>query len=60
MTFEDAILQTAMNYGIAGLILIVFYKLFDNRLAKLEDTINNLNTNITKLITILEVKSEKQ
>jgi len=38
-----------LNYGIAGLILLVFYKLFADKLARLEQSINRLAEVIVEL-----------
>jgi prefoldin subunit 5 len=50
-----------MNYGIAGLILLVFYMLFRNELSqlrasieKLDDRIDDLGRRIERLATIIE------
>jgi predicted nucleic acid-binding Zn-ribbon protein len=50
-----------MNYGMAGLILFVFYRLISNELAqlrnaleKLDDEIDNLSRKIERLITVLD------
>ena len=48
-------LGTFMNYGIAGLILIVFYLLFKNELRELREAIYQLKVTQEKLITLLEV-----
>jgi hypothetical protein len=48
-----------LNYGIAGLILLVFYLLFRNELTSLRDTINQLRVTQEKMITLLEVLIEK-
>jgi len=52
-------LTVFLNYGIAGLILLVFYLLFKNELTSLRDTINQLRVTQEKMITLLEVIIEK-
>ena len=47
--------QAFLNYGIAGLILWVFYKLFSNELKSLKNAIEKLNVTIEKHNTLLEV-----
>jgi hypothetical protein len=58
---EDQLLMIFMNYGIAGLILFVFYMLFKNELSqlrasieKLDDRIDNLATRIERLTLVIE------
>lgn len=52
-------LTVFLNYGVAGLILLVFYLLFKNELTSLRDTINQLRVTQEKMITLLEVIIEK-
>ena len=54
MLTEDQLATILLNYGIAGLILFVFYKLFSNELSQLRDSINQMNTNLTRLIDKIE------
>jgi hypothetical protein len=61
LALEDQLLAIFMNYGIAGLILFVFYMLFKNELSqlrvaieKLDDRIDNLATKIEKLTMIID------
>jgi hypothetical protein len=58
---DDQIVTIFLNYGIAGLILFVFYMLFRNELTqlrasieKLDGRIDNLATKIERLTTIIE------
>ncbi|MEM0369042.1 MAG: hypothetical protein QXW45_06795 [Thermosphaera sp.] len=60
MLTEDQLATIFLNYGIAGLILFVFYKLFSNELSALRDSINQMNTNLTRLIDKIERILEKQ
>jgi len=60
MLTEDQLATILLNYGIAGLILFVFYKLFSNELRELRDSINQMNTNLTRLITRIEQLLERE
>jgi hypothetical protein len=58
---EDQLVTIFMNYGIAGLILFVFYMLFKNELTqlrssidKLDGRIDNLAAKIERLATIID------
>jgi hypothetical protein len=58
---EDQLVTIFLNYGIAGLILFVFYMLFKNELSqlrasieKLDDKIDNLAARIERLATIID------
>jgi hypothetical protein len=58
---EDQLITIFLNYGIAGLILFVFYMLFKNELSqlrasidKLDGRIDNLAAKIERLTTIIE------
>ena len=48
-----------LNYGIAGLVLLVFYMLFRNELASLREAINNLRITQEKLATLLDLILKK-
>jgi hypothetical protein len=48
-----------LNYGMAGLILLVFYLLFRNELAKLNESIDNLRITQEKLVTLLDLLLKK-
>jgi hypothetical protein len=61
LALEDQLITIFLNYGIAGLILFVFYMLFKNELSqlrasieKLDGRIDNLTTKIERLTTIIE------
>jgi hypothetical protein len=54
MSAETEILPIFLNYGIAGLILFVFYKLFSNELVLLRQTISEMNSNIIVLTKKLD------
>jgi hypothetical protein len=58
---EDQLITVFLNYGIAGLILFVFYMLFKNELTqlrasieKLDGRIDNLAAKIERLATVVE------
>jgi len=48
-----------LNYGMAGLILLVFYLLFRNELASLKEAIDNLRLTQEKLATLLDILIKK-
>jgi len=48
-----------LNYGMAGLILLVFYLLFRNELSKLNEAIDNLRVTQEKLATLLDILIKK-
>ena len=61
MALEDQFLTIFLNYGIAGLILFVFYMLFKNELSqlrvaieKLDERIDNLAGRIERLAVVVE------
>jgi len=47
------------NYGMAGLILLVFYLLWRNELAQLRQAIENLRITQEKLITLIDAIIKK-
>jgi cell division protein FtsL len=51
---EDQLVSIFMNYGIAGLILLVFYMLFKNELSQLRASIEKLDERIDKLAERIE------
>jgi hypothetical protein len=54
MSFEDQVITLFLNYGIAGLILFVFYMLFKNELTHLRNSIDKLDQRIDKLAEKME------
>jgi hypothetical protein len=48
-----------LNYGMAGLILLVFYLLFRNELASLKEAIENLRLTQEKIATLLDILIKK-
>jgi len=53
---ENEIISIFMNYGIAGLILYVFYKMYTNELRELRKSIEANTQVIQKLINLIESK----
>ena len=50
---EDQLATMLLNYGIAGVILIVFYKLFimfNDSINDLRKAINDMNNNVIKMV----------
>jgi len=50
---EDQLATMLLNYGIAGVILIVFYKLFimfNDSISDLRKAINDMNNNVIKMV----------
>ncbi|MEM3662378.1 MAG: hypothetical protein QXI68_02215 [Sulfolobales archaeon] len=47
---ENAILQYIVNYGLAGIVIYIFYRLISNELKELRVSIDKLNETILKLI----------
>jgi len=56
----EEILTLFTQYGIAGLILYIFYKLMTNELRKLNESINNLSVKIERLSTLIERELNKE
>jgi len=60
---EETLINILANYGIAGLILYVFYKLFTNELNSLRKSIEKLSNAIEKnnmlISTLIEKLKEK-
>ena len=49
-----------LQYGIAGLILYVFYRLFSNELRDLRNSIEGLKKSVDELITTIKLYLEKK
>ena len=54
MNPEEQLFNVLLNYGIAGIILFVFYKLMSNELRELRNSINEMTRKLERLITLLE------
>ena len=53
MVTEDQLATMLLNYGIAGVILLVFYKLFtmfNDSINDLRKAINEMNNNVTRMV----------
>jgi hypothetical protein len=53
MVTEDQLASMLLNYGIAGVVLIVFYKLFimfNDSINDLRKAINEMNNNVIKMV----------
>ena len=53
MVTEDQLATMLLNYGIAGVILLVFYKLFtmfNDSISDLRKAINEMNNNVTRMV----------
>jgi low affinity Fe/Cu permease len=61
LALEDQLLTILVNYGLAGVVIYVFYALFKNELRslkraieRLDERVRELSEKIEKLVTILE------
>jgi Na+/melibiose symporter-like transporter len=45
--------QTVINYGLAGVVIYIFYKLISNELKDLKEEVKKLRESIDALITTL-------
>jgi predicted PurR-regulated permease PerM len=66
MALEDQLVTIIVNYGLAGVVIYIFYMLFRNELSelrqsieKLNDRIDQLSQKIERLIAIIE-RGEKK
>ena len=66
MALEDQLLTILVNYGLAGVVIYVFYALFKNELRSLEraierldERVRELSERIEKLVVVLEKGSSK-
>ena len=51
---NNQLLTLLTQYGIAGLILYVFYRLFSNELRDLRNSIEKLSEKIERLISLVD------
>ena len=57
MLNNDSLLTILINYGLAGVVVYIFYRLISNELRELKDSIDKLRDTINELIkTIYEKK----
>jgi predicted PurR-regulated permease PerM len=66
MALEDQLVTIIVNYGLAGIVIYIFYMLFKNELTelrqsieKLNDRIDQLSRKIERLVTLIE-RGEKK
>ena len=66
MAMEDQLLTILVNYGLAGVVIYIFYALFKNELRslkraieRLDERVRELSDKIERLVTILEKGSGK-
>ena len=66
MALEDQLLTILVNYGLAGVVIYVFYALFKNELRslkraieRLDERVRELSERIEKLVVVLEKGSGK-
>ena len=50
MGLENALLQYIVNYGLAGVVIYIFYRLISNELKSLKEEIARLRDSIDRLI----------
>ncbi len=50
---NNELLTILINYGLAGIVVYIFYKLISNELRELKESIERLNENITRLIEVV-------
>lgn len=50
------LLVLLVNYGLAGIVIYIFYSIISNDLKELREEINELKKTIEKLILVLERK----
>lgn len=53
MVAEDQLTAILLNYGIAGIILLIFYKLFtmfNESINELRSTIHEMNRNVVRVV----------
>jgi hypothetical protein len=66
LALEDQLLTILVNYGLAGVVIYVFYALFKNELRslkqaieRLDERVRELSERIEKLVVVLEKGSSK-
>lgn len=47
---ENTLLANVVNYGLAGIVVFIFYKLLSNELKELRASIDRLNESILRLM----------
>jgi hypothetical protein len=54
MALEDQLVTILVNYGLAGIVIYIFYMLFKNELSELKQSIEKLNDRIDQLSQKIE------
>ena len=54
---NDYLLSTVVNYGLAGVVVYIFYKLISGELGELRRSIDSLRDSINTLV--VEIKTRK-
>jgi len=57
---NNQIINIFLNYGIAGLILYVFYRLFTNELRDLRNSIEELKKSVDELVITIKSYLERK
>jgi len=50
---NNELLTILVNYGLAGIVIYIFYRLISNELKELRESIERLNENINLLIKLV-------
>lgn len=56
---SEQIPNIILQYGLAGVVIYIFYKLFSNELRELRTSINELQKSIDELILYIKALKEK-
>jgi len=54
MPMEDQLAMILVNYGLAGVVIYIFYMLFRNELHELKETIEKLSEKVDELSNKIE------
>ena len=54
VALEDQLVTILVNYGLAGIVIYIFYMLFKNELSELRQSIEKLNDRIDQLSQKIE------
>ena len=54
VALEDQLVAIVVNYGLAGIVIYIFYMLFKNELNELRQSIEKLNDRIAQLSQRIE------
>jgi len=50
---SDYLLEVLINYGLAGIVVYIFYKLISNDLREVRESIDKLRSTIEELIKVI-------